>query len=629
MESLNRELERINNASSEKHEPLTFKEILRKIDNEWVIPEFQRNFVWDIDKVILLFDSMYHGYNIGNIFLWKTNNKLAYRKIGGKESMPINKEKTHTYILDGQQRLTSIYGVLTGKELYRPDRVNPIYHKIYFDLNKCEFISEKQKIEKYNDKTVKKLIEEDDSKRLEFIEMSQIYEENERFPEKIYEELSDKLEEQEKNGEITPDKRRAFREELKKKKQQILDFIKIMNHYKIPQIVELTNSLDNVVTVFERINTQNIRLDIFDIMVAKTYRKIKYNNKDYLFNLRFAIKKILYNGKEKLNLDPTQELTNDSSLYDNIDNVTLLRLISICLNSKKRIALQKSDIDILNAQQIQENILKVRGILNQVKLYLSSNLNLKELDTKYINNKILSFLSYVFTKEDYRKIDSSQLDKWFWNTMIFNRYPGAQLQKIEDDVEEFNKGKDKFLEKIKDNRGNIFNTEFKNKKFIDARYDKQNNLYGSLILLLNSLKPKDFDGKIEVNLTDYIGPKNKDNKHHIIPKNSSAAKKLKSLFEDEKEAEFVINNIANISLITAGSNKEHGKKDPLSYLKDHEEDSNFYGTLETHLINKEMYEDLKNERYNEFLEKRTKMILKKINKFCKVNEEDSLGPNLE
>ena len=90
---LKEQSERINNTSSEKHEPLTLGDILKRINQVWVIPEFQRNFVWGIDKVILLFDSIYKGYSVGNLFLWKTNKKLAYRKIGEKEGKKIERER--------------------------------------------------------------------------------------------------------------------------------------------------------------------------------------------------------------------------------------------------------------------------------------------------------------------------------------------------------------------------------------------------------------------------------------------------------------------------------------------------------------------------------------------------------
>ena len=71
------------------------------------------------------------------------------------------------------------------------------------------------------------------------------------------------------------------------------EFKEIFEWYKIPQIVDYNEDIDKVVTVFERINTQNMQLNIYDIMVAKTYENVIYENKKTTFNLNRAILKIL------------------------------------------------------------------------------------------------------------------------------------------------------------------------------------------------------------------------------------------------------------------------------------------------------------------------------------------------
>ncbi|MGA5464442.1 GmrSD restriction endonuclease domain-containing protein [Mycobacterium sp. NPDC050041] len=76
------------------------------------LPDIQRPFVWSSAKARDLFDSMYRGYPIGTIMLWETGVETGTRKIGDSE------DRSPQYlIVDGQQRLTSLYAVLTGQRV--------------------------------------------------------------------------------------------------------------------------------------------------------------------------------------------------------------------------------------------------------------------------------------------------------------------------------------------------------------------------------------------------------------------------------------------------------------------------------------------------------------------------------
>ncbi|MEO6215880.1 MAG: DUF262 domain-containing protein [Sphingomonas sp.] len=79
------------------------------------LPELQRPFVWPNVNVRDLFDSLYRGYPVGFLLFWKTGAEGALRKIGTdtKQSTP------ELAIVDGQQRLTSLYAVIKGAEVLR------------------------------------------------------------------------------------------------------------------------------------------------------------------------------------------------------------------------------------------------------------------------------------------------------------------------------------------------------------------------------------------------------------------------------------------------------------------------------------------------------------------------------
>ena len=92
---------------------LTMKvsEILDNIDRGYIgLPEFQRDYVWTRAKVKTLFESLYKDYPIGELLVWTTNLENAVHR----GSTPISKDPADL-LLDGQQRVTTLYAVIKGK----------------------------------------------------------------------------------------------------------------------------------------------------------------------------------------------------------------------------------------------------------------------------------------------------------------------------------------------------------------------------------------------------------------------------------------------------------------------------------------------------------------------------------
>lgn len=81
------------------------------------LPDIQRPFVWKPAKVRDLFDSMYKGFPVGYLLFWSTGAAVGARQIGtgGKDAPP------RLLIVDGQQRLTSLFAILTGTPVVRKD----------------------------------------------------------------------------------------------------------------------------------------------------------------------------------------------------------------------------------------------------------------------------------------------------------------------------------------------------------------------------------------------------------------------------------------------------------------------------------------------------------------------------
>lgn len=79
------------------------------------IPVFQRDYVWQDEQIMSLLDSIYQGYPVGSLLLWSTKERLTHeRNVGGFKLPDTPEDYPVNYVLDGQQRLTTLYGVFNS-----------------------------------------------------------------------------------------------------------------------------------------------------------------------------------------------------------------------------------------------------------------------------------------------------------------------------------------------------------------------------------------------------------------------------------------------------------------------------------------------------------------------------------
>jgi hypothetical protein len=101
------------------------------------IPQFQREFVWKRPKVIKLFDSIYKEFPIGSFFVWRAGREHndLFRHAVELDIPPVRRDDDVAFILDGQQRIASLYVTLRGMQVRGTD-----YSKICFDLQDEKFV---------------------------------------------------------------------------------------------------------------------------------------------------------------------------------------------------------------------------------------------------------------------------------------------------------------------------------------------------------------------------------------------------------------------------------------------------------------------------------------------------------
>ena len=97
------------------------------------IPRFQRGYVWERSKIVKLLNSIYEEHPIGTFFIWEASKEYSnYCRNIDELNLPEHPEADKfQFIIDGQQRITSLYVALKGKTLGNVD-----YSTICFNLDK-------------------------------------------------------------------------------------------------------------------------------------------------------------------------------------------------------------------------------------------------------------------------------------------------------------------------------------------------------------------------------------------------------------------------------------------------------------------------------------------------------------
>src|ERR1035437_4857823 len=210
---------------------VTFTSLFFEIEDGTIkIPQFQRDFVWSKAKSAKLLDSIVKGYPIGTFILWKTNERLrSIRNLGGVPLPDTPAGDAVKYVLDGQQRLTSLFVTLKGLTIKREEQEED-FSQFWVDLA----VSEHEEIV---------LMEADGHDEKEIIRLKDLL-----------------------SGDF------AYLASFPKESQEkIRTYKNRIESYQFSAILMKDAAIDVATEVFTRLNVGGEPLSVFEIMVAKTY----------------------------------------------------------------------------------------------------------------------------------------------------------------------------------------------------------------------------------------------------------------------------------------------------------------------------------------------------------------------
>ena len=198
----------------------------RVLSGDIVLPEFQRPFVWKRRQVLDLLDSIYRNYPIGSMLVWESSLKLmSKRSIADLTIADRSPNYPVNYLLDGQQRLSTVCGVLHWK----PGKPTSVWN-VAFDLKRKDFFH----------------VDTLDDLPLHQIPLRRLAD-----PSEFYRKISP----------LTDPELSAAADLLFNR----------FTDYQVPLVTLGEMELTDVAPVFERINSTGTRLTIFDLMRAATW----------------------------------------------------------------------------------------------------------------------------------------------------------------------------------------------------------------------------------------------------------------------------------------------------------------------------------------------------------------------
>lgn len=420
------------------------------------IPKFQRDFVWSIDKTAKLLDSILKGYPIGTFILWETNERLNdIKNIGNLALPPVPDDIKVQYVLDGQQRITSLYAAFLGANIQKEgEKKITNYGSIFVDLEGDIDNNDEQII----------LSEQPETKNIS---------------------LKDLL-----NSKYSDLREKYSNEDIDK----IQEYKETFTSYDFSTVVLRKEDIDSAIEVFTRINTGGQTLTLFEIMSAKTY------DEEQKFDMQDRFQKLL------------KQL--EVSKYETISSTVILNVLGLILSKnkecKRKVVLQ------LDKQSIIDIWDDVISSLKESIDYFRSVYRIP-VSTLLPYDALLVPFSYFFyyQKEKPKGEQIKYLEEFFWRISLSYRYSSSTESKLAQDIKRI----DQILYGERPNYDELKVFLSSPRDLIDTNFSAGNSYCKAVLCLLAYSEPKDFQDNGKVILDNsWLKMANSKNYHHFFPK---------------------------------------------------------------------------------------------------------------
>ena len=433
---------------------MTIDTILSQIDiGSYALPEFQRGYVWNRDQVRKLMLSLYRGYPIGGLLVWVTSTDETITRGDGQLT-----PGSVNLILDGQQRITTLYGIIRGKPPEFFDGNSSTFTGLYFSLRDeiFEFYAQ-QKM----------------AGNPEWINVTELMQKG--VGNYIAEALAK-----------DPQGNAFLLQQIDKLNK--IDNIKNTDLH-IQQVAGEDKTIDVVVEIFNNVNSGGTKLSKGDLALAKIcgqwpearseLKRVleKYEKAGYRFQLEW-----------------------------------LLRCVTVYLTSRPYF----SDLGKVSISDFQKGLVETDHLIGICLDHISSRLGLdhdRVLGGRYAIPTMVGYLK----RKGYKNLSGRDWDKllyWYIHSFLWGRYAGSIESVMAQDLNELSSGSgiDGLLRLLRQNRGDL---TIRPEDFwgwsTGARF------YPLLYLLTRVGHAKDFSTGLELT-NAMLGKNSALEVHHIFPK---------------------------------------------------------------------------------------------------------------
>ncbi|MEX2347749.1 MAG: DUF262 domain-containing protein [Balneolaceae bacterium] len=427
--------------------------ILDQIDmNSMALPEFQRGYVWNRTQVRELMNSLYKRFPVGSLLVWETKRDKTIAR--GQDNVTENVKM----LLDGQQRMTSLYGIIRGKAPKFFDGDPKVFTDLYFNV-------EDESFEFYGPMKM--------DGNPNWVDVTELMKNGiEPFISKF---------------SADPDKNATLGQYIKRL-NQIHQIQEINLH--VEEITGEDKDTDTVVEIFNKVNSGGTKLSKGDLALAKicgSWPEARNELKGRL--LRW--KKAGFDFKMDWYLRCINAVVSGEAKFQNLDDITIKKF-------KEGLEVAEKAIDKL---------------LNTI----SSRLG---LDHDRVLGSVYSFplmCRYIYDNGmslgDHRQRD--QLLYWYIHTMLWGRYAGSTESTLDKDldlIEDTDQPIENLVQELRQNRGDLklYGSDFRG-------WSRGARFYPMLYLLTRVWHAKDWGSGDELS-HHLLGNLSGLQLHHIFPK---------------------------------------------------------------------------------------------------------------
>ena len=335
-------------------------DILAQIDaKQYALPEFQRGYVWNREQVKKLANSLYKGYPIGGILIWTTESDESYTRGNIDQA-----NKSVKLILDGQQRITTLYGLIKGEAPSFFEGDDKAFKNLYFNLNTeiFEFYAPiKMKDDQY------------------WVDVTQV------------------LKLGAANYIVQSDKKEFYMDYIEKLNRLYLNLTQ--KDLQIEEVVGEDKTLDVVVEIFNNLNSGGTKLSKGDLALAK-------------------ICALWPEARQKLRgiLNRLKEAGYEFKLE------WLLRCVTVHLTSKAYF----SELEQVAIEDFKKSLKDVENRIDEILNQIGSRLGLD--NTRVLSSKFAIPLMIGYLNKENRELNDAEWNKllyWYIHTFLWGRYAGS------------------------------------------------------------------------------------------------------------------------------------------------------------------------------------------------------------